>query len=313
MSRRYPTLVARKCASLPFRRRPVARKCPLPFRFQELDHGNDDTKESDEDAKNGDDDDEVEDVKECNMRDDNDDKTDDDCEDEDEEWVDKDDDKNDIGNDLKSKRYRKKRKLKSNKSVCTMIEDTSNDDTTPHKISSSNTNSTNSKQLKFITFEFDDGKNYVVRRSLIESFPNTILARKALDALTNTKGNGTCEPIEIERDGARFQFVVDFMRDGNVTLPCSISKEALIRDFKYLGFEVDPLNIQFDIHTADFADHSIHWKTRHEEIMKETKVDESIIEDEMFQNENTIKEANVELMETTKDANDERDRIDNLA
>jgi hypothetical protein len=39
--------------------------------------------------------------------------------------------------------------------------------------------------------------------------------------------------IFIERDGARFRFVMDYLRDGNVTLPITETKEAFVAELEY--------------------------------------------------------------------------------
>ena len=74
------------------------------------------------------------------------------------------------------------------------------------------------------TVYFDvGGTKYKVSRSLLESFPDTMLARMASEYWTNPRHSGTeANPLFIERDGERFRLVLDYMRDGgSVSLPPS--------------------------------------------------------------------------------------------
>ena len=48
----------------------------------------------------------------------------------------------------------------------------------------------------------------------------------------------------IDRNGERFQCVLDYMRDGEVILPGNaVSKESLLREFEYYGFENLPESV----------------------------------------------------------------------
>jgi BTB/POZ domain len=97
--------------------------------------------------------------------------------------------------------------------------------------------------MRFLTFLFHamvqynvGGKMYEVSQSLIDQYPNTILS------LANSKPERTNKntPIFIDRNGERFQYVLDYMRDGSVQLPMTISKESLLKDMEYYGFDIDP-------------------------------------------------------------------------
>lgn len=90
------------------------------------------------------------------------------------------------------------------------------------------------------------GRVYEVRRSLLDSFPNTLLARAASEvwqSSDNDTGEGgdtriySVKPISIERDGERFRYCLDYMRDGKVRLPLTESKAALLHELQYYGFE----------------------------------------------------------------------------
>lgn len=90
---------------------------------------------------------------------------------------------------------------------------------------------------KIITFNVG-GKHYDISRSLLELYPNTVLATAASETWNNhgDNNNNNCEPIFIERDGKRFRYILDYMRDGKVHLPANIPKQAFICDLDYLGF-----------------------------------------------------------------------------
>lgn len=192
--------------------------------------------------------------------------------------------------------------------IATMIEDINNDEST-RQLTSANINN---KNVQTVTFDVG-GKHYTVSRSLLESFPNTKLAKDASNVWTNNNGNQIIEPIFIERDGDRFQWIIDYMRDGMVSLPCSISKEALMNDMKSLGFDIDPQNIRFDIHIPDFADHNIYWKTKHKQIVDKLNDIEYKLENRISNNANNIIEVNAIRMKQITKANDLRDKYVNKA
>lgn len=92
------------------------------------------------------------------------------------------------------------------------------------------------------------GKLYEVSRSLLEEHPDTMLARFASDTWCGTdgdKGRTKDRALFIERSGDRFEYCLDYMRNaGKVALPPFVSKEALVEDLSYYGFEgVDPSTI----------------------------------------------------------------------
>jgi hypothetical protein len=102
------------------------------------------------------------------------------------------------------------------------------------------------------TVRFDVGGTiYKVSRSLLEQHPNIVLARMVSKAWLGEKEEDDNnerkddEPLFIDRDGERFRYVLDFMRDGpKVSLPVTISKEGFIKDLDYFGFDnVNPEDI----------------------------------------------------------------------
>jgi hypothetical protein len=116
------------------------------------------------------------------------------------------------------------------------------------------------------------GVRYEVSMSLLDAYPKTMLATSASKQWhENPDGE-----IFIERDGKRFRLVLDYMRDGRVHLPIRASRDALLLDLEYYGFE--------DVSTADILgnpaakflyDQSTAWK---QDLFKEW--DESIAEHE---------------------------------
>lgn len=78
------------------------------------------------------------------------------------------------------------------------------------------------------------GKRYEVSESLLDQHPHTMLARLA----SETRNQGKAEEIFIERDGERFRFVLDFLRDGKVGLPLSAdTKATFVAELDYFGVD----------------------------------------------------------------------------
>jgi hypothetical protein len=79
------------------------------------------------------------------------------------------------------------------------------------------------------------GQHYEVSRSLLQSHPDTMLAKSASDQWQEDPES----EIFIERDGARFRFVMDYLRDGNVTLPITETKEAFVAELEYYNIAIN--------------------------------------------------------------------------
>eukprot|EP00854_Cymbomonas_tetramitiformis_P010903 gene10903-12900_t len=92
------------------------------------------------------------------------------------------------------------------------------------------------------------GREYRVAKSLIEHHSKTMLCRLASDAWTNTLGaaHQGADPIFIERDGERFRYCLDYLRDGRAVLPWSESREAVLHEFDYYGIDCDPARLTKD-------------------------------------------------------------------
>merc|ERR1711865_1236350 len=68
----------------------------------------------------------------------------------------------------------------------------------------------------------------------------------------------------IERNGGRFQYVLDFMRDGTVTLPPSIPRQQLIKDMEYYAIDFDHTKITLSVTDrkdlfANFSEYYKEW------------------------------------------------------
>ena len=78
------------------------------------------------------------------------------------------------------------------------------------------------------------GTKYKVTRSTIDKYPNTMLSRMVSETW---QANPTKE-IFIDRDGSRFRFVLDYMRDSKVSLPVTdTTPSGVIQELEYFGFE----------------------------------------------------------------------------
>jgi hypothetical protein len=80
------------------------------------------------------------------------------------------------------------------------------------------------------------GRIFEVSRSIIEQHPNTMLARM-IDATWKRDDYQPGDALFIDRSGDRFQYVLDYMRDGKVFLPVTESRAAVAHELEYFGFE----------------------------------------------------------------------------
>ena len=93
------------------------------------------------------------------------------------------------------------------------------------------------------------GTSYEVSRSTIEKYPDTMLARMISESWSSDDSGDESDKdkkaLFIDRDGERFRYVLDYMRDGSdVSLPVLVSKEGFLKDLEYFGFEnVNPTNV----------------------------------------------------------------------
>jgi len=108
------------------------------------------------------------------------------------------------------------------------------------------------------------GTRYEVSDSLLDQFQDSMLRKITSDAwnnhvysddgdeakasldLNNNKNNDNKE-IFIERDGGRFKFVLDYMRDGQVFLPLSVPRSQIVSDMEYYGIDFDETKITLGV------------------------------------------------------------------
>jgi hypothetical protein len=83
------------------------------------------------------------------------------------------------------------------------------------------------------------GQVYDVSRSMLDQHPDTMLSKSASKLW---QSNPESE-IFIERNGFRFQYVLDFLRDGSVRLPITECKDAFIKELEYYGVAFDKAKI----------------------------------------------------------------------
>ncbi|CAB9496770.1 POZ domain-containing protein KCTD8 [Seminavis robusta] len=104
-----------------------------------------------------------------------------------------------------------------------------------------------------LTVKLDVGGTvYKVSRSLIESFPGTMPAKLVSKRWTTRADDDTM--IFIDRNGDRFQYVLDYMRDNEVHLPLSVPKAAIVKDLEFLGFtNIDTNSIHDGAASAEAA------------------------------------------------------------
>ena len=75
------------------------------------------------------------------------------------------------------------------------------------------------------------GKAFETARSLLLQHEDTMLARLVSD----TWQEDPTKPIFIDRNGSTFDFVLDYLRYGSITLPMTVSKEMFLRDMDFYG------------------------------------------------------------------------------
>jgi hypothetical protein len=91
------------------------------------------------------------------------------------------------------------------------------------------------------------GQKYEVSRSLLDMHSDSMLARSASKEW-NSDNTGE---IFMERNGTRFEFVLDYLRDRKVSLPPTVSKVALLDDLEYFGIQnIDEASIDEVSHTG---------------------------------------------------------------
>ena len=117
------------------------------------------------------------------------------------------------------------------------------------------------------------GTKYDVARSLLDQYPDSMLARIASDRWKQGSTDPANDEIFLERDGNRFQYVLDYMRDAKVELPLSIPRGQFITDMEYYGLEYSDDGITLCVANPKDLFHSLalfrdYFKNKKEEIEK---------------------------------------------
>jgi hypothetical protein len=108
------------------------------------------------------------------------------------------------------------------------------------------------------------GRHYEVSRSLIEWFPDTMLAKM----VSETWQKDPEATLFIDENGDRFQYCLDYIRRNEVWIPLSVPKEALLRDLDYYGFEdVDPSKIHAGSSYMEAAQSLLKCKEEHDNFL----------------------------------------------
>lgn len=80
------------------------------------------------------------------------------------------------------------------------------------------------------------------------------------------------EPIYIDRDNEQFRYILNYMRDGFVYLPSSVSKEALLQDFQYFGFQdINTDQIRMSLSVLDVAKQLDIWRNLYSDTINSLK------------------------------------------
>lgn len=85
-----------------------------------------------------------------------------------------------------------------------------------------------------VTFDVG-GKPFKVSRSLLEMYPDSMLARSA----SKTWHTNEDEAIYIDRDYTLFRYVLNYLRDMKVSLPLTVTKDELLMELDYYGIDAD--------------------------------------------------------------------------
>lgn len=108
-------------------------------------------------------------------------------------------------------------------------------------MNNTSTKATTSADAKTILFDVG-GKMFRVSRSLIDNWPESMLARLVSDTWRQEGGDSREEerrPIFVDRNGDTFQVVLDYMRYGCIALPRNLPRWSFIREVDYYGIHVN--------------------------------------------------------------------------
>lgn len=86
------------------------------------------------------------------------------------------------------------------------------------------------------------GTVYAVAASTILKYPQTMLG-----AMLSLRWEQQLdEELFIDRDPVRFRYILDFYRDGKISIPVTMSKMEIIREAEYFALPVSEIEIKFE-------------------------------------------------------------------
>eukprot|EP00977_Amphora_coffeiformis_P023587 scaffold13700_cov153-Amphora_coffeaeformis.AAC.1 len=116
-----------------------------------------------------------------------------------------------------------------------------------------------SKTIKFNV----GGTKYEISQALLDRYPSCMLSKICsktwvqADAETATVKEAA-EEIFIDRNGQRFQYVLDYMRDSRVELPLSIPRSQFVADMEYFSLDYKEESITLNPADARELFHSLN-------------------------------------------------------
>ena len=122
------------------------------------------------------------------------------------------------------------------------------------------------------------GTKYEISTSLIDMYPDTMLARMISDRWQqhdddDNDGTTTEEGVFIDRNGVRFQYVLDYMRDQKVHSAIGASCASIRKELEYFGFDNVPADA-IDVSSANLevAEHVVMVNKEYKQIVDELKL-----------------------------------------
>lgn len=79
------------------------------------------------------------------------------------------------------------------------------------------------------------GKRFTLSRSILDRYPAILLTAASFKTWQHDQD----EEAFIDGNGQRFQYVLDYLRDGTVDLPMHETRYALVTELEYFNVEVD--------------------------------------------------------------------------
>lgn len=127
---------------------------------------------------------------------------------------------------------------------------------------------------KIVKFNVGESK-FEVSKSLLDRYPTCMLSGISSDRWKQ-EGASEDDAIFIERNGDRFQYVLDYMRDSKVELPLSVPRGQFVADLEYFALDYDDASITLSVANPNDLFHSLakyrdYFIRKNEEINKKLK------------------------------------------